>query len=207
MMARPQPATRPSLPATAPCVALPRASVPSPASLPLAGERSKGGLHSPASAACSDHPSPSPACGRGAGERAAPQARKPSATNRKQLGHAKALRTNQTDAEQKLWHQLRGHRFLGLKFKRQKLVGRYIVDFVCIEHRFIIVLDGGQHNENPADVKRDAFLHSQGYRVLRFWNDDALLRTEAVLEAICLAIGEAPSPLDPLPRTGEGNKS
>jgi very-short-patch-repair endonuclease len=63
------------------------------------------------------------------------------------LDKAKALRSNQTDAEQRLWYHLRAHRFMGLKFKRQKPVGRYIADFVCMEQRLIIELDGGQHAE------------------------------------------------------------
>jgi very-short-patch-repair endonuclease len=63
------------------------------------------------------------------------------------LENAKALRSNQTDAEQRLWYHLRAHRFMGLKFKRQKPIGRYIVDFVCMERRLIIELDGGQHAE------------------------------------------------------------
>ena len=64
------------------------------------------------------------------------------------LNNAKSLRSNQTDAEMQLWHHLRAHRFMGLKFKRQKPIGAYIVDFVCIERKLILELDGGQHAEN-----------------------------------------------------------
>jgi very-short-patch-repair endonuclease len=87
------------------------------------------------------------------------------------LTNAKSLRSNQTEAEARLWYHLRAHRFMGLKFKRQKPVGRYIADFVCWERRLIIELDGGQHAEQVTyDGQRDAWLRSQGYTVLRFWN-------------------------------------
>ena len=73
------------------------------------------------------------------------------------LDNAKSLRSNQTEAEQRLWYHLRAHRFMGLKFKRQKPMGRYIVDFVCLEHWLIIELDGGQHAEQLVyDQHRDA---------------------------------------------------
>jgi very-short-patch-repair endonuclease len=98
---------------------------------------------------------------------------------------AKGLRSNMTEAEHRLWYYLRGHRFLGLKFKRQKPMGRYIVDFICIEQRLVIELDGGQHQEQAVrDAERDSWLAEQGYRVLRFWNNEVLNETEAVLEAI-----------------------
>lgn len=111
------------------------------------------------------------------------------------LGHAKNLRSNQTDAEQRLWYYLRAHRFMGLKFKRQKPLGRYIVDFVCLEHRLIIELDGGQHTEQMAyDQHRDAWLRSQGYMVLRFWNNDVMQQLDVVLEQIRIALSPGPSP-------------
>jgi very-short-patch-repair endonuclease len=111
------------------------------------------------------------------------------------LNKAKTLRTNQTEAEQRLWFHLRAHRFMGLKFKRQKPMGRYIVDFVCIERRLIIELDGGQHTEQVAyDQHRDAWLHSQGYTVLRFWNNEVMQQLEGVLEQIRGAIALSPGP-------------
>lgn len=119
------------------------------------------------------------------------------------LANAKSLRTNQTEAEARLWYHLRAHRFMGLKFKRQKPVGRYIADFVCWERRLIIELDGGQHAEQGTyDQQRDAWLRSQGYAVLRFWNSDVMQQLEGVLEQIRCAVGR--SPLAPLPRVGEG---
>jgi lysyl-tRNA synthetase class 2 len=109
---------------------------------------------------------------------------------------SKQLRTDQTEAERALWHHLRAHRFLGLKFRRQKVIGPYIIDFVCHESMLIIELDGGQHLESSADQERDAWLKNKGFTVLRFWNHDVLSRMDSVLEAIRLALdGDAfPSP-------------
>ena len=126
---------------------------------------------------------PSPASGRGVGERVL-------------LERAKSLRTNQTDAEQRLWYYLRAERFMGLKFKRQKPIGPFIVDFVCMEHRLVIEADGGQH-DNEADIRRDVWFQVKGFTVLRFWNNHVLGQTEAVLERIrqaVIALSPAPSP-------------
>ncbi|MHB0986429.1 MAG: endonuclease domain-containing protein [Sulfuricella sp.] len=109
--------------------------------------------------------------------------------------NAKVLRSKQTDAEQRLWYHLRAHRFMGLKFKRQKPLGRYIVDFVCLERRLIIEIDGGQHAEQMAyDQHRDAWLRSQGYTVLRFWNNDVMQQLENVLEQFRCSLSPSPSP-------------
>lgn len=109
------------------------------------------------------------------------------------LNNAKTLRSNQSDAEQRLWHRLRAHRFMDLKFKRQKPIGRYIVDFVCLEHRLIIELDGGQHAEQVAyDQQRDAWLRGQGYTVLRFWNNDVMQQLGGVLEQIRITLFPTP---------------
>ncbi len=116
--------------------------------------------------------------------------------------NAKTLRTNQTEAEQRLWYHLRAHRFMGLKFKRQKPMGRYIVDFVCLEHRLIIEIDGGQHAEQVAyDQHRDTWLRSQGFTVLRFWNNKVMQQLEAVLEQIRCTIALSPNPS---PASGRG---
>jgi len=121
----------------------------------------------------------------------------------KVLNNAKTLRTNQTEAEQRLWYHLRAHRFMDLKFKRQKPMGRYIVDFVCVERRLIIELDGGQHAEQVVyDQHRDAWLRSQGYTVLRFWNNEVMQQFEGVLEQIrltltlTLSLSPSPSPVN-----------
>jgi very-short-patch-repair endonuclease len=105
------------------------------------------------------------------------------------LDNAKTLRRNLTDAEQRLWYYLRAHRFMGRKFKRQKPIGRYVVDFICLEEKLVIELDGGQHADNHEyDQERDAWLRGQGYTVLRFWNNELMNETESVLDRIRLAI-------------------
>ena len=113
------------------------------------------------------------------------------------LNNAKSLRSNMTEAEQKLWYYLRAGRFMGYKFKRQKPLGRYIVDFICLEEKLIIELDGGQHAESLSyDHIRDLWLLSQGYTVLRFWNNELFNETESVLEKIRLTLSPAPSPVN-----------
>ena len=120
------------------------------------------------------------------------------------LKHAKTLRSEQTEAEQRLWYHLRAHRFMGMKFKRQKPIGRYIVDFICHECNLILELDGGQHQENAGyDQVRDAWLKEQGYVVLRFWNHEVMQQIGDVLEAIRLAVERSLSP-GPSPASGRG---
>ena len=117
---------------------------------------------------------------------------------------AKQLRRNMTDTEKLLWYHLRGHRLNGMKFKRQQPLGNYMVDFVCFEAKVVIEVDGGQHLDNLQDQRRDAWLRSQGFEVLRFWNNEVLEQTDAVLEKVHQSL--APSPL-PLSHEGRGDKS
>jgi len=113
------------------------------------------------------------------------------------LDNAKALRGNQTDAEQILWYHLRAHRFMGKKFKRQKPIGRYVVDFVCLEEKLIIELDGGQHADHEDyDQVRDTWLRNEGYALLRFWNNQVMQELEGVLEQIRLTLSPSPSPVN-----------
>jgi very-short-patch-repair endonuclease len=105
---------------------------------------------------------------------------------------AKKLRQTMTDAERVLWKHLRSHQ-LQYKFKRQVPRGTYIVDFVCLEKKLVIEVDGAHHLNNPYDKKRDAWLSEQGYRVLRFWNSEVLKNTEGVLEKIRLELEARPS--------------
>jgi len=95
---------------------------------------------------------------------------------------------------------------MGIKFKRQKPLGHFIVDFVCMERRLIIELDGGQHSEEVAyDQRRDAWLRSQSFKVLRFWNSDVMQQLGSVLEPIRLTLSPSPGPSGhPLPLAGEG---
>ena len=98
---------------------------------------------------------------------------------------AKELRRNQTDAERTLWTHLRNRRLDGYKFRRQRPLGRYIIDLICLEEKLIVEADGGQHSwQQLYDSERDEWLESQGYRVLRFWNNQVLNDTEAVGETI-----------------------
>jgi very-short-patch-repair endonuclease len=98
---------------------------------------------------------------------------------------ARKLRKNQTDAEAMLWSKLRDRQFLGLKFRRQRPVGRYFADFACVEIGLIIELDGGQHTSAAAyDRARSDDLAQMGYQVLRFWDNEVLTQTEAVLQKI-----------------------
>jgi len=98
---------------------------------------------------------------------------------------ARQLRHNQTDAEKFLWQKLRNRNLIGVKFRRQYPLGDYIVDFICIEHKLIIELDGSQHmDQQNYDTKRSEFLKLQGYEVLRFWNNQVLLESESVLQEI-----------------------
>ena len=83
-----------------------------------------------------------------------------------------------------MWSALRDRRLLRYKFRRQHPVGDFIVDFACTEHQLAIEVDGGQHSENAADTTRTAWLQSQGWSVLRFWNNDVLSNTNGVVEVI-----------------------
>jgi very-short-patch-repair endonuclease len=101
---------------------------------------------------------------------------------------ARRLRLNSTDAERHLWNSLRSRSINGCKFVRQEPIGRYVVDFVCREHRLVIEVDGGQHADNERDRIRDQWLTERNYRVLRFWNNDVLENMDGVLEVIAAAL-------------------
>jgi len=120
---------------------------------------------------------------------------------------ARDLRKNLTDAERQLWYHLRAHRFQNYGFRRQyPIEERYIADFVCLEKMLVIELDGGQHSEQIAyDTARTQFLEQQGYKVLRFWNNEVFENTEGVLTSILSAL-ESKTPSLTLPReeAGEG---
>ncbi len=93
------------------------------------------------------------------------------------------LRNNLTEAEKFLWYELR-LKNLGVKFRRQAVIGTYVVDFVCFEKQLVIEVDGGQHADNENDTIRDAWLKSQGFEVLRFWNNEVLENRDAVVQRI-----------------------
>ena len=107
---------------------------------------------------------------------------------------AKALRKTSTDAERRMWLLLRDRRLLPFKFRRQHPIGPYIADFVCIEKRLVVELDGGQHADAVEyDERRTAEIQERGYRVIRFWDNDVLQRTESVMQALYRELGR-PSP-------------
>ena len=99
--------------------------------------------------------------------------------------HVRELRQNSTDAERRLWYFLRAKRLKGYKFRRQHLVYPFVVDFICLEKKLVVEVDGGQHAKRSCyDEKRTLFLQSKGYTVLRFWNNEIFKETEAVLSEI-----------------------
>ncbi|PXA89934.1 endonuclease [Caulobacter sp. D4A] len=100
---------------------------------------------------------------------------------------ARRLRRDQTDAERLLWSVLRGRRLDGFKFRRQVPIDRYVADFVCVEARLIVELDGGQHAEDAGrayDAARTEVLEACGYVVLRFWNDAVRYELDGVGDEI-----------------------
>lgn len=101
----------------------------------------------------------------------------------KQTAIARKLRNNLTKTEGYLWYVLRAKN-LGHKFRRQAQIGKYFVDFVCYEKRLIIEIDGGQHFDDSKDKARDKWLESQGFKVLRFWNNEVLENRNQVVEEI-----------------------
>ena len=92
-----------------------------------------------------------------------------------------------TDVERTLWFAVRDRRLGGFKFRRQATIGHYVVDFLCVEARLVVELDGGQHSEEK-DARRTAFIEAQGYRIIRFWNNEVIESLEVVLEVILAAL-------------------
>jgi len=120
---------------------------------------------------------------------------------------AKVLRKRSTDTEARLWSRLRDRRFGRFKFRRQHPMGRYVVDFVCLEAKTVIEVDGGQHNESwnkEADRERDEWLAGEGYKVLRFWDNEVFENLDGVLERIREAL-VTPHP-GPLPQGARGKR-
>lgn len=98
---------------------------------------------------------------------------------------ARRLRKDMTDAERRLWSKIRRRQVHSCQFRRQFPLGKFIVDFVCLEHRLIVEVDGGQHTEQAGyDEKRSAWLQQQGFRVIRFWNNEVMNNLDTVVEAI-----------------------
>ncbi len=128
---------------------------------------------------------------------------------RQQREHAKDMRSGMTEAEKTLWRILRAKRMETFKFRRQLPIGPYIVDFACPSRRLVVEADGGQHAENTYDARRDAWLASQGWHVLRFWNQEILTNHEGVWRSIAAALANPLPPTaarwaPPSPARGEG---
>ena len=104
------------------------------------------------------------------------------------IARARSLRRDSTEVERRLWGRLRDRRLGGRKFVRQMPVGPFFADFGCREARLIVELDGAQHAESRRDESRDAFLVGQGFRVLRFWNQEVMSDIGAVCETIVAAL-------------------
>ncbi len=119
------------------------------------------------------------------------------------MSQARDLRRNQTTAEQKLWARLRDRQLAGYKFKRQEPRGPYVVDFACLRKKLIVEIDGGQHADplrRAKDRVRSVWLQANGYRVLRFWNNEVMENIEGVLVRIEEALGgRRPPHPGPLP--------
>jgi very-short-patch-repair endonuclease len=109
---------------------------------------------------------------------------------------SRTLRKRQTDAENLIWRHLRRKQVEGLRFRRQHPIGKYIVDFVCLEKQLILEIDGGQHAiEIDKDRDRDKWLLAEGYKILRFWNNEVFENLPGVLETIrlnCLNQSDSP---------------
>lgn len=139
-------------------------------------------------------PSPSPFTGEGGARR-----RKAVGGRGRALARAREMRRNPTEAEAVLWRLLRAKRLAGWKFRQQQQLDSYIVDFVCFEARLIFEADGSQHIDNDYDAERDAYLRAQGFRIVRYYNNDILARREAVLTSILDVLNSGATGVEPVP--------
>jgi very-short-patch-repair endonuclease len=154
--------------------------------------------------------SPSPFTGEGgARPRSGWEGEGPRPSRKDLLARARSMPANPTEAETRLWSMLRDRRLSAFKFRRQQIIGPYIVDLICLAHRLIIEADGSQHADDKDDVRPEAFVRSQGFRILRFWNNQILGETDSVAEAIFAAVStphppKPPAWFPPSPARGEG---
>ena len=115
---------------------------------------------------------------------------------------ARTLRRNMTEAETALWRRLCRRQLQRHRFRRQCPIGRYIVDFACLERRLVVEVDGGQHAGSTRDPRRDAWLRGQGFLILRFWNNEVLEQIEGVCDMILESLSKL-TPSSPSARTGD----
>jgi very-short-patch-repair endonuclease len=125
--------------------------------------------------------------------------------NKRPTSRSRELRATATDAERCLWIRLSARQVAGTRFNRQFPIGPFICDFVSRTAKLVIEVDGGQHaGQTDEDAGRTAYLMSQGYRVIRFWNNDVLQNTDGVVRAIEQELFDSPSPNPSRKREGEG---
>jgi len=124
------------------------------------------------------------------GEGFAPQTPHHRPTAKRIRNFAKKMRCEPTDAEAAMWRLLRDRRLARFKFRRQVPLQNFILDFVCFEKRMIIEIDGSQHASSERDTARDAVLVAEGFRTVRYWNNDVLQQPSAVLEDIFAKLAE-----------------
>ena len=121
---------------------------------------------------------------------------------------ARTLRKRMPEAERRLWARLRNHQLGGFRFRRQHTIGPYIADFACVEARLVIECDGDQHGADDAlihDATRNAFMESEGWMVLRFWNPEIYNNMDGVLETILDAARNSVLFLKPRPEDDKEN--
>lgn len=134
-------------------------------------------------------PKPSPLVGEGCAETGTvAERRRKGVPVVATVGNARALRRNLTDAETKLWRGLRAGQIGGAKFRRQVPMGPYVADFLCYDARVLVEVDGGQHAASARDAVRDRWFAQQGFRVLRFWNNEVLQNLDGVLTVVADAV-------------------
>jgi very-short-patch-repair endonuclease len=109
----------------------------------------------------------------------------------RRVARARTLRRDATDVEKLVWQHLRQPPFKEHHFRRQATIGPFFCDFASHKLKLIVELDGGQHAENPADARRTEYLESNGYRVLRFWNNEVTENLEGVLTVLLAAVEQA----------------
>jgi very-short-patch-repair endonuclease len=126
-----------------------------------------------------------------------------SAITKRTRVQARSMRRAPTDAERRMWWILRSLKPLGMHFRRQAPIGKYVADFAWHEGKLVVEIDGGQHAEaqHSYDERRTTWLESQGYRVIRFWNTEVLKAPRSVGEAVLLAASKNPTP-NPSPPSG-----
>ncbi|HLZ04169.1 MAG TPA: DUF559 domain-containing protein [Bradyrhizobium sp.] len=119
-----------------------------------------------------------------------PQVPKHRSTSKRIRDFAKAMRREPTDAEARMWTLLRDRRLANFKFRRQFPFQNYILDFICFDQRLVIEIDGNQHASSKRDATREAALAAEGFQIVRYWNNDVLQQSAAVLEDILAKLAE-----------------